>query len=130
MKTRFKIFASYNIFQYLCYFIHVLIFVIVSKCRKSPKLTNIVISLLHSESEVRGQVNPAHEMSHVMQPVSFSKSTGSSVSNDRLSLFVDCYFLQFKAFHVVLCTHLPRECSNQCWTGVILSYSIPFAYMY
>ena len=43
MNTRFKIFASYNILQYLCDFIHVLIFVTVSKCRKSPKLTNIVM---------------------------------------------------------------------------------------
>jgi hypothetical protein len=43
MTTRFKVIASYNILQYLCDFIHVLIFVIVSKCRKSPKLTNIVI---------------------------------------------------------------------------------------
>ena len=42
-KTRFKVIASYNILQYLCDFIHVLIFVIVSKCRKSPKLMNIVI---------------------------------------------------------------------------------------
>jgi hypothetical protein len=43
MNTRFKIFASYNILQHLCDFIHVLIFVIVSKCQKIPKLTNIVI---------------------------------------------------------------------------------------
>ena len=43
MNTRFKIFAIYNILQYLCDFIHVLIFVTVSKCCKSPKLTNIVI---------------------------------------------------------------------------------------
>ena len=43
MDTRFKVFASYNILQYLCDFIHVLIFVIVSKCRKSPNLTNIVM---------------------------------------------------------------------------------------
>src|SRR6202022_2476475 len=43
MNTRFKVFASYNILQYLCDFIHVLIFVIVSKCRKNLKLTNIVI---------------------------------------------------------------------------------------
>ena len=43
MKTRFKVFASYNILQYLRDFIHVLIFVIVPKCQKSPKLTNIVI---------------------------------------------------------------------------------------
>jgi hypothetical protein len=43
MNTRFKGFAFYNILQNLCDFIHVLIFVIVSKCRKSPKLTNIVI---------------------------------------------------------------------------------------
>ena len=43
MNTRFKVFASYNILQYLCDFIHVLIFITVSKCQKSPKLTNIVI---------------------------------------------------------------------------------------
>jgi hypothetical protein len=43
MSTRFKVFASHNILQYLCDFIHVFIFVTVSKCRKSPKLTNIVI---------------------------------------------------------------------------------------
>jgi hypothetical protein len=45
MNTRFKVFANYNILQYLRDFIHVLIFVTVSKCRKSPKLTSIVISL-------------------------------------------------------------------------------------
>jgi hypothetical protein len=45
MNTRFKVFASYNILQYLCDFIHVLKFVIVSKCRKNPKLTNIVIEV-------------------------------------------------------------------------------------
>jgi hypothetical protein len=43
MNTRFKVFASYNILQYMCDFIHVLIFVTVSKCQKSPKLTNIMI---------------------------------------------------------------------------------------
>jgi hypothetical protein len=43
MNTRFKVFASYNILQNLCDFIHVLIFVIVSKYQKSPKLMNIVI---------------------------------------------------------------------------------------
>ena len=48
MNTRFKVFASNNILQYLCDFIHVLIFVIVSKCWKNPKLTNIVIVLVHS----------------------------------------------------------------------------------
>jgi hypothetical protein len=42
MNTRFTVFASYNILQYLCDFIHVLIFVTVSKCRKSPKSTNTV----------------------------------------------------------------------------------------
>jgi hypothetical protein len=46
MNTRFKVFASYNILQYMCDFIHVLIFVTVSKCRKSPKLTNIVMETL------------------------------------------------------------------------------------
>ena len=43
MNTRFKVFACYNILQYLCDVIHVLIFATVSKYRKSPKLTNIVI---------------------------------------------------------------------------------------
>ena len=43
MNTHFKVFASYNILQYLCVFIHVLKFVTVSKCQKSPKLTNIVM---------------------------------------------------------------------------------------
>jgi hypothetical protein len=33
MNTRFKLFASYNILQYLCDLIHVLIFVTVSKCQ-------------------------------------------------------------------------------------------------
>ena len=45
MNTRFKVFASYNILQYLCDFIHVLIFVTVSKCRKGPKLMNIVMKM-------------------------------------------------------------------------------------
>ena len=44
MNTRFKVFASYIILQYLCDFIHVLVFVTVSKCQKSLKLTNIVIT--------------------------------------------------------------------------------------
>ena len=48
MNTCFKVFASYNNLQNLCDLIHVLIFVIVSKCqKKSPNmdivLTNIVI---------------------------------------------------------------------------------------
>ena len=44
MNIRFKVFAPYNILQYLCDYIHVLIVVTVSKCRKSPKLTNILIN--------------------------------------------------------------------------------------
>jgi hypothetical protein len=52
MNTRFKVFASSNILQYLCDFIHVLIFVTVSKCRKSPKLTNLVILLAGRERVV------------------------------------------------------------------------------
>jgi hypothetical protein len=55
MNTRFKVFASYDILQYLCDFIHVLIFVTVSKCRKSPKLTNIVILDLHSSNKALGE---------------------------------------------------------------------------
>ena len=43
MNIGFKVFASYNILQYSCDFVHVLIFVTISKCRKNPKLTNIVI---------------------------------------------------------------------------------------
>ena len=45
-----KVFASNNILQYLCDFIHALTFVIVSKCWKSPKLTNVVIKLQHEVS--------------------------------------------------------------------------------
>ena len=48
INTHFKVFPSYNILQYRCDLIHVLIFVSVSKCRKSPKLTNIVIRILAS----------------------------------------------------------------------------------
>jgi hypothetical protein len=44
MNTYFKVFASYNILQYMCDFIHVLTFETVSKCQKSPKVTNIVMS--------------------------------------------------------------------------------------
>jgi hypothetical protein len=40
MNTRFKVIASYNILQYLCDFIHVLIFVIVSKCQKKKSQLN------------------------------------------------------------------------------------------
>jgi hypothetical protein len=38
MNIGFRVFASYNILQYLCDFIHVLIFVIVSKCRKKSQI--------------------------------------------------------------------------------------------
>ncbi len=38
MNTRFKVTASYNILLYMCDFIHVLIFVIVSKCRKKSQI--------------------------------------------------------------------------------------------
>ena len=33
-----KVFASYNILQYLCDFIHVLMFVNVSKCQKNSQI--------------------------------------------------------------------------------------------
>ena len=38
MNTHFKVFASYNILQYLCDLIHVLIFGTVSKCQKKPQI--------------------------------------------------------------------------------------------
>ena len=38
MNTRFKVFASYNILQYLCDLIHVLIFVTVSKLPKKSQI--------------------------------------------------------------------------------------------
>jgi hypothetical protein len=38
MNIRFKVFASYNILQYPCDFIDVLIFVTVSKCRKNSQI--------------------------------------------------------------------------------------------
>ena len=56
MNTCFKVFASYYILQHLCEFIHVLIFVTLSKCQISPKLMNIVIYViyfLHSKMNVR-----------------------------------------------------------------------------
>jgi len=49
MNTRFKVFASYNILQYLRNFIHVLIFVTVSKCQKNPKFMIIVINAQNSQ---------------------------------------------------------------------------------
>ena len=52
MNTRFKVFASYYILQYLCDFIHGLMFVIVSKYRKSPKLTNIVITVAIGDMDI------------------------------------------------------------------------------
>src|ERR1700736_1778960 len=54
MNTHFEVFASYNILQYLSDFIHVLIFVTVSKCRKSPKLTNIVIKTRFTDANTEG----------------------------------------------------------------------------
>ena len=57
MNTHFKVFASYNILQYLCDFIHVLIFVTVSKYQKSPKLTNIVIIMRLVEKPMIVQVH-------------------------------------------------------------------------
>ena len=52
MNTRFKVFASYNILQYMCDFIHVLIFVFVYQLpKKNPKLTNIVIQFNKGEPE-------------------------------------------------------------------------------
>jgi hypothetical protein len=38
MNTHFKVFASYNILQYLRDIIYVLIFVTVSKCRKKYQI--------------------------------------------------------------------------------------------
>ena len=57
MNTHFEVFASYNILQYLSDFIHVLIFVTVTKCRKSPKLTNIVIVLVMNQITTRWTCN-------------------------------------------------------------------------
>ena len=86
MNTHFKVFSSYNILQYLCDFIHVLIFVIVSKCRKSPKLTNIVIvvwSFLNTctfgklaSIQVRFKHN--HMSLKYMCPIKISKQTRST----------------------------------------------------
>ena len=42
MNTRLKVFASYNILQYVFHFIIILMFVKVSKCPKNLNLTNIV----------------------------------------------------------------------------------------
>ena len=58
MNTRFKIFASYNILQYLCDFIHVLIFVSVSKCWKKSQIneysdSGIMVGIRHALSSTR-----------------------------------------------------------------------------
>jgi hypothetical protein len=69
MNTRFKVFASYNILQYLCDFIHVLIFVTVSKCRKSPKLTNIVSTFTYCRfwAEIMNSFGPlVRRLCHVV----------------------------------------------------------------
>ena len=42
MNTRFKVFASYNILQYLCDFIHVLTFVTVSKMPKKSQINEYI----------------------------------------------------------------------------------------
>ena len=60
MNTRFKVFASYNILQYLCDFIHVLIFVVVSKCQKSSNLTNIVFLLVYSIWSMKCRYDPKY----------------------------------------------------------------------
>jgi hypothetical protein len=54
-----KIFTCYSILQYMCDFIHVLIFITISKCRKSPKLTNIVDSTIYGlQSNLKKQQCP------------------------------------------------------------------------
>ena len=63
MNTRFKVFASYNILQYLYDFIHVLIFETVSKCWKNPKSTNIVILVLEEEEELHPPLGGRSEQS-------------------------------------------------------------------
>jgi hypothetical protein len=78
MIARFKVFASYNILQYMCDLIHVLIFVIVSKCQKSPKLTNIVIRAVTKLEIVRAQKNVSKGCPNT-PPNSCSVVTGSQV---------------------------------------------------
>ena len=69
MNIRFKVFASYNIFQYMYDFNHILIFVTVSKCRKSPNLTNIVIRIPTSGGFILEStpkpMNTIHQLSDV-----------------------------------------------------------------
>ena len=75
MNTCFKVFASYNILQYLCDFIHVLIFVTVSECRKSPKLTNIAIwNCFHDEHHF-SVPNTAVMNYNLESPAQFSNNT-------------------------------------------------------
>ena len=71
MNTRFKVFASYIILQYLCDFIHVFIFVTISKCRKSPKLTNIMIKGISTIHVRLFYVSTKKAMPHVMVTVFF-----------------------------------------------------------
>jgi hypothetical protein len=53
MNTRFKVFASYNILQYLCDFIHVLIFVTVSKMLKKSQINEYSDQKDYPESTLR-----------------------------------------------------------------------------
>ena len=66
MNTCFKVFASYNILQYLCDFIHVLIFVTVLKCQKCPKWTNIVITSIAATFVV--YVSTSNSRCHKVNP--------------------------------------------------------------
>ena len=61
---RCEVLASSNILQYMCDFIHVLIFVIISKCRKNSKSTNIVIDTTHSSTQVTKTPYPETSQFH------------------------------------------------------------------
>jgi hypothetical protein len=61
MNTRFKVFASYNILQYLCDFIHILIFVTISKMPKKSQIIEYSDPLFRSIIDNKNQVNLREE---------------------------------------------------------------------
>jgi hypothetical protein len=83
-----KVFASYNILQYLCDFIHVLKFVTISKCQKSPELTNVRMmweilykccaSLIIAHDEFWSFLHISHIRQNLPKPNHFLSTMASS----------------------------------------------------
>ena len=66
MNTCFKVFASYNILQYMCDFIHVLLFVIVSKCRKKSQINEYIVIVLYLQIYDETYVKNGMKIGHTL----------------------------------------------------------------